>query len=83
MFYKGNIVNVSELDETCVRVYDPHEPDVSKKLIGTYANANKAANKLGVRTPQIHKSFANKSRFYSNTLKKDVTCRLGKIPEKK
>jgi hypothetical protein len=72
------VISVAELDNTCIKVYDPHEPDPSKKQIAVFENHKKAGNALGVYPPMVHKSCSVKSRFFSPILKKEVTCRLSK-----
>lgn len=69
-------LNVAEMEHTCIKVFDPNEPDPLKKLLHVYDNCKKAAGALGVQPAAVHKSCSQKSRLYSKTLKRQITCRL-------
>ena len=65
-------------EDTCVKVYNPHEPDVKKKLIVTYINYQKAGNALGILPRIVYRKCSDKQRIYAPSLKQEVALRLAK-----
>lgn len=63
-------------DDTVVKVYNPLEPDVSKKCIAVYENYLKAGNELRVLPIQVQKHCQSKTRMFAPRFNMEVACRL-------
>lgn len=65
-------------DDTCIKVYNPLEPDKDKKLIGSYKNHQEAADAVGIARVMIYKRCGDKQREFSPKLDMQVAIRLAK-----
>lgn len=54
-----------------IQVWNPYE----QKLMFTCDTEKRAANALGVEYRVVERSYSKKDRFYSPSLKMEVTCR--------
>lgn len=62
--------------ETCVKIYNPNEPDTSKKLIDTFDNYFDAGAKLGMPPKVVFRACATKNRVYSSVHNMEIAIRL-------
>lgn len=62
--------------DTCVKIYNPLETDVNKKLIGTYQHYHEAGGKMGILPKDVYRACASKKQIYSQNHKMMVAVRL-------
>lgn len=63
-------------DKECIKIYNPNEKDLNKKLLKQLDRTTEAEKYLGITRRQVKYAMESKRRIYSPNLKMEVSIRL-------